>query len=144
MKFSVTDSFSKCDQIRILLRIWSHLLKKSVIENFIFLCSVVWIYISFLSIHDRDSSHATNYFEEVLIFSWKINWWRLYIIIDIHSYLNLTYFHTSMFQSAIQMFVNIDQYEQLENLPKVSARILGQFYWTLKRCYHGDFEQYVF
>ena len=30
MKFSITDFFSKCDQI------WSHLLKKSVMENFIF------------------------------------------------------------------------------------------------------------
>ena len=35
MKFSVKDFFSKCDQIRNLLRIWSHLLKKSLMENFI-------------------------------------------------------------------------------------------------------------
>ena len=35
-KFSIKDFFNKCDQIR---RIWSHLLKKSLIENFIFLCS---------------------------------------------------------------------------------------------------------
>ena len=28
--------FSKCDQIRRKLRIWSHLLKKSLMENFIF------------------------------------------------------------------------------------------------------------
>ena len=39
MKFSITDFFSKCDQIRSFLRIWSHLLKKSVMENFIF-CAV--------------------------------------------------------------------------------------------------------
>ena len=37
MKFSITDFFSKCDQIRRKLQIWSHLLKKSVMENFIFL-----------------------------------------------------------------------------------------------------------
>ena len=36
MKFSITDFFSKCVQIRNFLRIWSHLLKKSVMENFIF------------------------------------------------------------------------------------------------------------
>ena len=36
MKFSIKDSFSKCDQIRSLLRIWLHLLKKSLMENFIF------------------------------------------------------------------------------------------------------------
>ena len=39
MKFFITDFFSKCDQIRRFLRIWSHLLKKSVMENFIF-CAV--------------------------------------------------------------------------------------------------------
>ena len=33
---SIMDSFSKCDKIRSFLRIWSHLLKKSVMENFIF------------------------------------------------------------------------------------------------------------
>ena len=32
MKFFVKDFFSKCDQIRKKLRIWSHL-KKSLIEN---------------------------------------------------------------------------------------------------------------
>ena len=36
MKFSIMDFFSKCDEIRSFLRIWSHLLKKSIIENFIF------------------------------------------------------------------------------------------------------------
>ena len=36
VKFSVKDFFSKCDQIRSFLRIWSYLLKKSLMENFIF------------------------------------------------------------------------------------------------------------
>ena len=40
MKFSIKDFFSKCDQIRRKLRIWSHLLKKSLMENFI-LCAVL-------------------------------------------------------------------------------------------------------
>ena len=39
MKFFIKDLFSKCDQIRGFLRIWSHLLKKSLIENFVF-CAV--------------------------------------------------------------------------------------------------------
>ena len=39
MKFSIKDFFSKCDQIRSFLGIWSHLLKKSLMENFIF-CAV--------------------------------------------------------------------------------------------------------
>ena len=39
MKFSITDFFSKCEQIRSFLRIWSHLLMKSLMDNFIF-CAV--------------------------------------------------------------------------------------------------------
>ena len=42
IKFSIKDFFRKCDQIRRKLRIWSHLLKKSLIENFIF-CAVFWL-----------------------------------------------------------------------------------------------------
>ena len=36
VKFSIKDVFSKYDQIRRKLRIWSHLVKKSLMENFIF------------------------------------------------------------------------------------------------------------
>ena len=39
MKFSIKDFFSECDQIHRKLRFWSHLLKKSLMENFIF-CAV--------------------------------------------------------------------------------------------------------
>ena len=39
MKFSIKNFFSKCDQVRRKLRIWSHLLKKSLMDNFIF-CAV--------------------------------------------------------------------------------------------------------
>ena len=39
MKFSINDFFSKRDQIRCFLRIWSHLLKKSLMEKFVF-CTV--------------------------------------------------------------------------------------------------------
>ena len=39
MKFSIKDLVNKCDQIRNFLRIWSHLLKKPLMENFIF-CAV--------------------------------------------------------------------------------------------------------
>ena len=43
MKFSIKDFLSKCDQIRRKLRIWPHLLKKSLIENFIS-CAVAAIF----------------------------------------------------------------------------------------------------
>ena len=36
MTFSIKDFFSKCDQIRRKLRIWLHLLRKFLMENFIF------------------------------------------------------------------------------------------------------------
>ena len=39
IKFTIKDFFSKCDQIRSKLRIWSHLLKEFLMENFIF-CAV--------------------------------------------------------------------------------------------------------
>ena len=41
MKFSIKGFFSKCDQICSFLRIWLHLLKKSLMENFIF-CAVIF------------------------------------------------------------------------------------------------------
>ena len=44
-KFSIKVFFIKCDQIRIFLWIWSHLLKKFLMENFIF-CAVHGILVS--------------------------------------------------------------------------------------------------
>ena len=55
MKFSIKDFFSKCDQIRNFLQIWSHLLKKSLMENFIF-CTVN----SPTSEHKKDYSLTLN------------------------------------------------------------------------------------
>ena len=40
MKFSIKVFFSQCDKIRIFLGIWSHLLKKYLMKNFIF-CAVI-------------------------------------------------------------------------------------------------------
>ena len=40
MKFFIKGFFIKCDQIRSFLRIWSHLPKKSLMENLIF-CAVI-------------------------------------------------------------------------------------------------------
>ena len=42
MNFSIKDIFSICDQIRSFLRIWWHLLKKSLMENFMF-CAVEFV-----------------------------------------------------------------------------------------------------
>ena len=41
MKFSIKDFFSKCEEIRSFLGIWSHLLKKCLMENFIFCAAAI-------------------------------------------------------------------------------------------------------
>ena len=43
MIFFIKDFFSKCDQIRMKPQIWSHLLKNSLIENFIF-CATIFFF----------------------------------------------------------------------------------------------------
>ena len=53
MKLSIKNLFSKCHQIRSFLWIWSHLLKKSLMENFIF-CAVLLSLISTLIIPLKD------------------------------------------------------------------------------------------
>ena len=61
MKFLVKDFFIKCDQISSFLRIWSHLLKKSLIENFIFCAVITRTYLSLLfhtHTHTRARTHT--------------------------------------------------------------------------------------
>ena len=45
MKFSIKYFFSICDQIHSFLRIWSHLLKKPIVKNFI-PCAVYLEYVN--------------------------------------------------------------------------------------------------
>ena len=83
MKFSIKDFFSKCDQIRTKLRIWSHLLKKSLVENFIpcvmlsRLPSPIFISNNFC-FQDRSSTQKNlidklqSNFSKPLYFRWKI------------------------------------------------------------------------
>ena len=44
MKFFIKNFFRKCDQIRRKLWIWSHLLKKSLMENLIFCAVIIFEY----------------------------------------------------------------------------------------------------
>ena len=57
MKFPFKDFFSKYDQIRSLLWIWSHLLKKFLMENFIF-CAAKSTYKTNLTKLLRQPKHA--------------------------------------------------------------------------------------
>ena len=43
MMFSIKDFFNKCDQTRSFLRIWSQLVRKYLMENFIFCTFLVTI-----------------------------------------------------------------------------------------------------
>ena len=61
MKFHVKDFFSKCDQIRNFLWIWSHLLKKSLMENFMFCTVNHVVFPAFLS-------HICSYLTSVCVF----------------------------------------------------------------------------
>ena len=47
-KFSTKDFFSKCDQIRSFLRIWSYLLKKFLMEKIVF-CVALYMHLSRVS-----------------------------------------------------------------------------------------------
>ena len=70
MNFSIKDFFSKCEQIRRFLRIWSHLLKKFLMENFIFypvhytpeitFCRSAMVAVSYLVHHDFLLQNATT------------------------------------------------------------------------------------
>ena len=56
IKFSITDFFSKCNRICRKLPIWSHLLKKSLMENFTF-CTVFRATLLFLFYHFSKTSY---------------------------------------------------------------------------------------
>ena len=68
MKFSIKDFLSKCDQIRSFLRIWSYLLEKSLMENFIFLCSTSLYLIDFQSVNRTSSSICINFCFNIISF----------------------------------------------------------------------------
>ena len=61
MKLSINDFFSKCDQICSFLRIWSNLLKKSLMENFI-LCAVLCSH-PFLAWNQLPTLHVKKWLE---------------------------------------------------------------------------------
>ena len=63
MKFSIKAFFSKCDQIRSFQRIWSHILKKSLIENFIFSAVL--------------PSNKANRASKIYIFSYRKRFWKI-------------------------------------------------------------------
>ena len=70
-KISIKYFFSKCDQIRRKMRIWSHLLKKSLTENFIFLlCKIKW---------NHQNMKKNSIILYILLFSLLMAWKICYI-----------------------------------------------------------------
>ena len=71
MKFSIKYFFSKYDQIRRKLRIWSHLLRKSLMENFIFFAVFIWqsSLISFVIMQLDYIGYKDNNFSAEIYFS---------------------------------------------------------------------------
>ena len=56
MKFPIKDFYSKCDQIPSFLRIWLYLLKKPLMENFIYCAVFIYTY---------TASSITDVFERI-------------------------------------------------------------------------------
>ena len=79
---ALKDFFSKCDQIRRKVQIWSHLLKKSLIENFIF-CAVLKLY--FLELKEKN---YFNIFAETCSFALNILVASTckFFLMDVHSF----------------------------------------------------------
>ena len=72
MKFSIKDFFSNCDQLYRNLRIWSHLLQKSLIKNLIFCaCSVYTSLHETLTLWSTISQNGQTYFKNLAVFSTK-------------------------------------------------------------------------
>ena len=65
IKFFIEGSFSKCDQIFKKMRLWSHLLKKFLMENFIFLYNVTR---QDISLHDTKVGQIFNFLENCVKF----------------------------------------------------------------------------
>ena len=88
MKFCIKNFFSKCDQIWRKLRIWSHLLKKSLMENFIFRTFKIlfWfeIHKNFINLQffSWDNFHCTLKLFFLLLYL-SVVIWLLFIIIVI-------------------------------------------------------------
>ena len=77
MKFCIKDFFSKCDQIRMKLRIWSNSLKKLLMENFIF-CGVWKLrYLAGLWISLSHSCKISQEFSKIS----RQEWSRLLLVI---------------------------------------------------------------
>ena len=85
MKFSMKYFFSKCDQIRGLLRIWSHLLKKSLMKNFIFCATTFFTFITFNNFF-KPESRSFMHFMELLNINQRVSVTPEHLIFTFNSF----------------------------------------------------------
>ena len=137
MKFSIKDFFSKCDQIHRKLRIWSHLLKKSFMEKFIF-CAMHIFPIFQLSATDRTKIWCLNnrslfYVHLECYCKFDIN--HCYSIMKESMFLLMQFFTYHDFKS----FKNIDRYKQRCNYWEEEGKVSLPFFekwkkWLILKC----------
>ena len=95
MKFFIKDFLSKCDQIWSFLRIWSHLLKKSLMENFVFCAVNKRLEVLFLKLdliaklHFFGESNDDLEMSETTVKRWNFEAWMINEIILYYCYENL-------------------------------------------------------
>ena len=70
MKFYIEDFLSKCDQIRRKLRIWSHLLKKSLMETSFFVKCLVRIQYECGKIQTRKTLNTDTFYAVLVHVGW--------------------------------------------------------------------------
>ena len=81
MKFSIMDFFSKCDQISSLLRIWSHLLKKYLMENFIFCAVLDLLSVKEIELSNNFAKKRLDQYEfEKILLCLHIHRWKILMI----------------------------------------------------------------
>ena len=93
-KFFIKDCFSKCDPIRKKQRIWSHLLKKSLMESFIF---AEWV----VMIAQKISFFVTNFFSKYEHIHRKLQ-----ISSHLHSHLH-SHSHLFFFNKKFRFLYNV-------------------------------------
>ena len=77
MKFFIKDFFSKYDQIRSFLRIWSYLLKKSLMKNFIFCAVFVTRCVSIGTLGWLIENSLSNWLNTVVLSGWSDENWKI-------------------------------------------------------------------
>ena len=114
MKFSIKDFLSKRDQIRRKLRIWSHLLKKCLMENFIF-CAV-WKHLRLHSAYYQSEKQPLEVFLKKCV---------LKNFIKFPFFLGKGWVQVSNYNSNLKLKVIFPTPEITPNLPQIIGTMSG-------------------